>query len=267
MEYLEGEDLEQRLKREGRLSLPAALHIFSQVASALAVIHGKGIVHRDLKPANVFLLPVDNGGDFVKVVDFGISKVQSASTKLTRAFTMVGTPESMSPEQATGRVDDVDHRSDQWALACTIWRAISGGVPFGGATLRELLHEVVNGDPRSLLADAPELPPALQSVLGRALCKRQDDRFPNIGAFWQAFEAAAAVAPPAARPVIEPEPLVLQAPPARRRRHEAVFVLTVVTMLGLTVGGTILYRTRDTGFHPVLDRVIDTLENLRQGTQ
>jgi eukaryotic-like serine/threonine-protein kinase len=266
MEYLDGEDLEQRLKRVGRLPLPIALHVFSQVASALGVIHAKGIVHRDLKPANVFLLPVESGADFVKVVDFGISKVRSADTKLTQAFTMVGTPESMSPEQATGRVDDVDHRSDQWALACTVWRAISGGVPFGGATVRDLLHEVVNGEPRSLLESAPDLPPALEGVLRRALSKRQDDRFPTIAAFWRAFESAAETALKPAPRASEPEPLVVPAP-SRPRRKEVAFILGVMTLLGLTVGGTIVYRTRDTGLHPVMDRVIQALEGLRQGGQ
>src|SRR5215831_12538115 len=82
MEYLEGEDLEKRIQR-GRLPLPAAAHIIRQVASALAATHAKGIIHRDLKPANIFILNVEGETDFVKVVDFGISKVKSATTRLT----------------------------------------------------------------------------------------------------------------------------------------------------------------------------------------
>src|SRR3954464_1679537 len=127
MEFLEGEDLEQALERQGRMPLPAAGQIIKQVASALAVAHGEGVVHRDLKPGNVFLKQVEGGGVFVKVVDFGISKVLKATTtKLTMARAVVGTPEFMAPEQAAGRVDQVDHRSDQWALACLAWHMLSG---------------------------------------------------------------------------------------------------------------------------------------------
>jgi serine/threonine protein kinase len=122
MEFLEGEDLEQRLEREGPIPLRVAVEIIKQVASALEVAHQEGVVHRDLKPGNVFLTQVADGGVFIKVVDFGISKVlKAATTKLTMARAVVGTPEYMSPEQAAGRVDHVDHRSDQWALAVLAW--------------------------------------------------------------------------------------------------------------------------------------------------
>ena len=129
-----------------------------QVASALALIHEQGIVHRDLKPANVFLLPRELSGDFAKVVDFGISKVTGAETRLTRAFTMVGTPECMSPEQATGRWTRSDGRSDQWALACVVWRMLSGARPFPGTTLKDIIRQIVTEDP-SPFAAPPDGPP------------------------------------------------------------------------------------------------------------
>ena len=103
----------------------------------------------------MFLLTLDGIGDFAKVVDFGISKVQAARTQLTRDYTMVGTPEGMSPEQATARPDDVDHRTDQWALACLIWRMLSGTLPFQGATLKDLLAQIVHQDPPPLSAGGP----------------------------------------------------------------------------------------------------------------
>src|SRR4051812_15200296 len=87
MEFLDGEDLEQRLVRVGRLPLEDAVQLVRQIATALAATHKKGIVHRDLKPANIFLLALEGASDFVKLVDFGISKVRTARTKLTRAFT------------------------------------------------------------------------------------------------------------------------------------------------------------------------------------
>jgi eukaryotic-like serine/threonine-protein kinase len=196
MEYLHGEDLEARLQRVGRLPLAAAMDLVRQVASALAHIHAQGIVHRDLKPANVFLLPRALQGDFAKIVDFGISKVTAAETKLTRAFTMVGTPECMSPEQATGMVDQVDGRSDQWALACVVWRMLNGMRPFPATNLNQILRQIVQEEPAPWQA-GPEVPRAVEQVLRRALSKKQDQRYPTIAAFYQDLEAAAS--PPVAQ--------------------------------------------------------------------
>jgi serine/threonine protein kinase len=195
-EYLEGEDLQLRLDRVQRLSLTTTLSILRQVASALSAIHARAIVHRDLKPANVFLLAIDGAPEFVKVVDFGISKVKTSSTELTHPASIMGTPEYMSPEQASARVDDVDHRSDQWALACLVWKMLTGRPPFTGGSLNELLDRVVNHEPPSLLAVAPELPPELDRVLRRALTKRQAGQFATVTAFLRAFESAAGNQPP-----------------------------------------------------------------------
>ena len=126
MEFLEGEDLEHRLRRVRRLPIAEVVHIIKQVASALAATHAKAIVHRDLKPGNIFLLTAAGENDFVKVLDFGISKVRSASTKLTRTSSVMGTPAYMSPEQARGHIEDIDERTDQWALACIVWECLSG---------------------------------------------------------------------------------------------------------------------------------------------
>jgi serine/threonine-protein kinase len=191
-EYLEGEDLQQRLDRVERLTLPATLAILRQVTSALAAIHAKAIVHRDLKPANIFLLELDGAADFVKVVDFGISKLKTSQTALTRPASIMGTPEYMSPEQASGRVDDLDHRSDQWALAGMAWHMLTGGPPFTGRSVEEVLERVVNGEPPSLRATAPHLPPELEPVLRRGLDKRQSQRFATVTSFFRAFESAAA---------------------------------------------------------------------------
>jgi serine/threonine-protein kinase len=141
MEYLDGEDLDRRLQRVGRVSFASTVGIVKPLASALAVTHAEGIVHRDLKPANVFLVNVPGQTDFIKVVDFGISKVLKASTtKLTRAQMIVGTPEYMAPEQAAGKVDEIDHRSDQWSVACIAWHALVGQQPFVGPDVNAILH-------------------------------------------------------------------------------------------------------------------------------
>jgi serine/threonine-protein kinase len=190
MEYLKGEDLYQRILAVGRLSPQQTLHIVRQVASALAAAHAQDIVHRDLKPGNVFILQVEGEIDFVKVLDFGISKARRGPANLTQNATKLGTPGYMSPEQALGMVDETDGATDQWALACIAWEMLSGEVPFGGEDSNAVLFQVVNVDPPSLTARVPGLPPEIELVLRRALSKSKHDRFPDITAFAQALESA-----------------------------------------------------------------------------
>jgi serine/threonine protein kinase len=236
MEYLAGEDLERRLVRVGRLPVEATVNVVRQLASALEATHASGIVHRDLKPANVFLVPMAAGEDFVKLVDFGISKVRTARTQLTRAFTMVGTPEYMSPEQATGLVNDVDHRSDQWALACMVWRMLSGRMPFEGTDLGDLVNRIVGQEPPPLLPEVPGLPLDVEKVLRRALSKNRDDRFPIITAFSRALQAAAA--PPSVPVTARPAP--------RSGAGLRSATLTAVIVAVLSASGALLYRARQT---------------------
>jgi len=191
-EFLQGEDLDQRLAKVGRMSLEQTLAIARQVAMALGAVHARGIVHRDLKPGNVLLLTLDGLPDFVKLLDFGISKVASASTQITRQSTLLGTPGYMSPEQASGRSDTADHRSDQWAFAAMVWHMLAGQPPFNAQTIDELLERVVRQDPPRFAGVAPHVPGAagLDKVLRRALAKQPHQRFPTVAAFLRALEAA-----------------------------------------------------------------------------
>jgi tRNA A-37 threonylcarbamoyl transferase component Bud32 len=195
MEFLEGEDLETRIRRVGKLPLPAVTLIVRQVASALAATHSGGIVHRDLKPANIFLVRVQGEPEFTKVVDFGISKVHAGATRLTKGLLALGTPQFMAPEQAASRLDEIDHRVDQWALACIAFEALCGRPPFRADEPVALVYQILHEDPPPLRELQPDLPAALQSVFNRALAKGVNDRFENISAFGRAFEIAAAVDP------------------------------------------------------------------------
>ena len=190
MEYLEGEDLEHRLIREGKLSMENTAHIVRQVASALGAAHAKEVVHRDLKPANIFLLQVPGEPEFAKVLDFGISKMKAARSKLTRATARIGTPNYMSPEQASGRVDETDHRADQWALACIAWEMLSGRTPFEADEVSALFYQITNLEPPSLAQLVPDVHPRVEHSLRRALCKSPTGRFPSIREFSRSFEAA-----------------------------------------------------------------------------
>ncbi len=195
MECLDGEDLDHRIRRVGRLPLATVVHIVKQVASALAATHAKGVVHRDLKPANVFLLALEGETDFVKVLDFGISKAKAATTQLTRGSVVMGTPQYMSPEQAMGKIDEIDHRTDQFALAGITWEMLTGRAPFVGEDVASLLYQVIHQDPPSLATKVAGMPANVEQVLRRALSKRQSARFPTITAFSRGLEDAATAGP------------------------------------------------------------------------
>ena len=200
MEYLEGEDLDHRLRRVGRLPIETTVHVIRQVASALNAAHDQGVVHRDLKPGNVFLVQVPGEPDFVKVLDFGISKMKAARTQLTSASAVMGTPTYMSPEQATGMIDDIDHRADQWALACIAWEMLSGRCPFIADEPAALLYQIINLDPHPLAPRVPGLPSAVETALRRALRKKPAERFSSMREFSREIEAAAFGRPADATP-------------------------------------------------------------------
>jgi serine/threonine protein kinase len=200
MEHLEGIDLEHRIHQMGRLPLDMVVHITRQVAAALAAAHDQGIVHRDLKPANVFLVELPGEPDFAKILDFGISKVRAATTQLTKASAVIGTPNYMSPEQATGMLDEIDPRTDQWALACIVWEMLSGRPPFASDDMSAVFYQVIHLDPQPLRNRAPDLPSSVEVVLRRALSKTMADRFPSIKDFSNALAIAASARPADAVP-------------------------------------------------------------------
>jgi eukaryotic-like serine/threonine-protein kinase len=226
MELLEGEDLQTRLARVGPLPLETVVQIVSQVAAALTEAHVAGIVHRDLKPDNVFLVRVPEGGVFAKVVDFGVSKLlKTSATKLTAARAVFGTPEFMAPEQAEGRQDAIDHRSDQWSLACLAWFAATGCLPFSGPNVNAILDQVISATPTPRGPRAPQIPAEVDTVLRRALSRRRSDRYRTIGAFARAFDAAASPArrdaAPARRTPLGPPPTLAVEMPQRSAAADA----------------------------------------------
>jgi eukaryotic-like serine/threonine-protein kinase len=193
MELLEGRDLETRLTQEGPLALPDAVRVVESVASALATAHAHGIVHRDLKPANIFLCTIDGQRDeVVKVLDFGISKIRAAGTLLSTPTDMIRSPAYMSPEQARGAADEVDERSDQFALGAITYRMLTGGEPFQGDDIASLLYQVVHEAPPPLARYLPAWwdTRALQAVLDRALAKDAGRRWSGMMEMARAFEAA-----------------------------------------------------------------------------
>ncbi len=213
MELLEGEDLNSRLRRTRRLPLTDTARIAFQVAKALRRAQEAGLVHRDLKPANVFLAHED-GDEVVKILDFGVARLAEHAGdggESTRSGVVVGSPHYMSPEQARG-LQAVDHRSDLWALAVILFRAVTGAVPFPGNELGDIIIRVWN-DPAPAPSElAPDLPPALDAFFARALAKSPADRYQTAPELAAAFAQAAGVTGPSLSSPFDPRASVPSTP-------------------------------------------------------
>ncbi len=186
MEFIEGEPLTDVLEREGALPVPRAVEIFRQAADALQAAHDLGIVHRDLKPDNIMISRGREGGDWVKVVDFGIAKAvggDEAGQKVTKTGLVVGTPEFMSPEQLSG--DKVDGRSDLYSLALVFFRMLTGQLPFQADTVQETMIKRLTDEPTQLAQARPDLtfPQGLQQVLDTALARTPAQRYQSVAKF------------------------------------------------------------------------------------
>jgi serine/threonine protein kinase len=169
LEYLEGETLSERVKREGRIEWREALRLCARVAEALHHAHRTHIVHRDVKPANIMVLP--NGQP--KLMDFGIAKVPAA--QLTSAGEFFGTPSYMSPEQATG--EPLDARSDVFSLGAVLYLMLTGMRAFDAPSVPGILARVAKKDPPAPSKVMPGVPPVLDDVVARALAKDTGQRY------------------------------------------------------------------------------------------
>ncbi len=217
MEFLEGEELGERLRRVGRLSAAEIARIACQLGLAMDHAHGFGVIHRDLKPDNVFLARSE-AGDVVKVLDFGSVKLQvETGPKLTAFGTTLGSPYYMSPEQAMGKLD-VDPRTDVFAMAAILYEAASGQVPFPGDNVAEILVKIVNADPPPPSEVGSPLPAAFDEVILQALAKDKTRRPETTVALAEqllrAFGLQGEVADWAERPTAEIEAALKEAKPA-----------------------------------------------------
>jgi serine/threonine protein kinase len=177
MDWLEGLDLAEIVASRGPLSPDEAHGVLAEVTAALEAVHSAGVVHRDLKPTNVMWRRDRNGDDRITLVDFGIAvcKLGGGSSDVTRLTQngLIGTPHYMSPEQAHG--EQVDARSDIYALGCLLFELVTGDPPFDGSGFEVLLAHL--GRPAPIPSERiPSIPPVMDRLIGRLMAKKPDDR-------------------------------------------------------------------------------------------
>ena len=189
MERLQGLDAQACCARSGgKLPLREALTVAHQLLQVLVVAHGKGVIHRDLKPANLF---VQTNGR-LKVLDFGIARVRERAmdSEATRTGALLGTPAFMAPELASAQTNEIDARSDLWAVGATLFTLLSGQHVHQGQHANQVLIHAATSEARSLLSIRPELPSSVVEVVNRALAFEKSARFQTAGEMARALELA-----------------------------------------------------------------------------
>jgi hypothetical protein len=238
MALVEGESLAQRLAARGRYDdVREAVALIRQVLDGLAAIHTRGIVHRDLKPANILL---DHDGRAV-VTDFGLARPEAEAGQLTSEGVILGTPAYMAPEQAAGQSERIGPATDVYSLGVVLYQMLTGRPPFIG-TVPAVLAQILRDEPPPPRAFRPDLDPALEAVLLRALRKDPAERYPDAQTFAKALDAWAAGAPPvdppakpvAAAPAPPTQDRTLHLSPARQPKF------THGRLAGWVLGGVVL---------------------------
>jgi serine/threonine-protein kinase len=196
MELLQGEDLRQRLEREGQLPVQQAVDYVMQALDAVAHAHAAGIIHRDLKPENLFVTITPDGREIVKVLDFGIAKLTQATQPaesgrwraLTAEHAALGSPHYMAPEQVRDS-RQIDQRADVWALGVILYELVTGRDAFPGTSSGEIFASILKVAPAPIEALRPDAPWELDAVVSSCLARDPDERFANVA------ELARALAP------------------------------------------------------------------------
>lgn len=240
MEYVPGQDLAAILQQQGPLSVEQALDVVIQAARGLAHAYAHGVVHRNIRPGNL-LLGLDG---LVKILDMGLARYDDESGQLTQAGQAMGTIDYMSPEQASD-ARQADGRSDIYSLGYTMYRLLTGQVPYTAknAVMKAIAH--AQSPIPSLRALRPDVSEALEAAYQKMVAKRPDDRFQSMTEVIAALEACRAGRPLPVAQAIAPAIATVPAPPAERipisrparRRSDATAILAIGAALVIVVGG------------------------------
>jgi serine/threonine protein kinase len=194
MELLEGESLQALMRRAGPLPVETIVDLVLPIVSAVAAVHDVGVVHRDLKPENFLLTVTPDNQWHPKLLDFGIAKMEAGGMELTRTNALLGTPCYMSPEQVM-QARSIDGRSDQWSIGVVLYEGLTGRKPFYSDTLLVLMTAITADDAPPLRGMRPDVHPALEAIIARAMQRRPEDRYPtmrDLGGALLPFASAAA---------------------------------------------------------------------------
>ncbi len=189
MEYLAGESLERLLEREGRVPVARAADLVQQACRGVQAAHAAGIVHRDLKPQNLFVCRREDGTDLLKVLDFGVAKLEArdASAATTRTGSVLGTPAYMSPEQARGD-KVIDHRADVYSLGAIFYELVAGEKPHPGDSPNAVLHHIATQPAAPLDEVALALPAGLAKTVAGAIDPDPEQRPESAAALCEALD-------------------------------------------------------------------------------
>ncbi|MGD9683183.1 MAG: protein kinase [Candidatus Obscuribacterales bacterium] len=255
MEYLKGPTLFDEIRRRGRYEPEEFLPLLKQIADGLGYAHKQGVLHRDIKPANVVLVKQRDGSEQVKIVDFGLAKINTQQDQgLTTGGRVFGSPAYISPEAARG--EDLDPRSDLYSLGCLIFEALTGSVPFEGNTAFETMIKRLQEDPPALstVAGVP-FSPELESVISNCLAREADGRPDSAVAVYQAFEEALLFAPE------EPEPSAsVDQPAVLTRRKLSRFSLGLIAALLVSLAGFAITSAANLNLQSVLDGSVGDMD-------
>ena len=235
--FVRGESLRAKLDRERQLPLEEALTITKQVASALDYAHRKGLVHRDIKPENILLQEGE-----AMLTDFGIALAvkEAGGNRLTQTGLSLGTPQYMSPEQATGD-RGIDARSDVYSLASVLYEMLAGEPPVTGASAQSMIAKLMTEKPTHLRVLRDTVPPGVDAAVEKALAKTPADRFTSAGEFAKALDAKGVADAPAASSHASSAPTGNAAP---RSRGKIAIVAGVLVLAAVVAGGVYASRGR-----------------------
>ncbi|HEX5444345.1 MAG TPA: serine/threonine-protein kinase [Pirellulales bacterium] len=227
MECIEGQSLQDKIERAGPLRLAEVLRIGTQIAEGLAAAHKQGLVHRDVKPANILL---ENGVERVKITDFGLARAAD-DVSITRPGEISGTPQFMSPEQASG--ERIDQRSDLFSLGCVLYAMCAGRPPFRADSMAAIVKKICDEAPQPLAEIDPQIPDWLAQTIERLLAKDPNQRIQSadevaevLGGALAQVQAGQALAAPISRHPVAAAPWA-----ASRQRMPAWVVVALVVII------------------------------------